>query len=413
MTTWFDTARFGMFIHWGHSSQQGIELSWPMVGGNAALPEANMSVEAYQSSAATFNPTNWDPTALARTAKSLGMQYAVLTSKHHDGYAMFHTKTSDFGVQHSAYGRDIVREYVDAFRAEGLRVGLYFSLIDWHHPDYPAFKDEDKPYRFGRTKPPTDEQWARFTDAMFEQVRELLTNYGTIDVIWFDGGWERKPDQWRAKELEALIRELQPHILINDRMPTVGDFETPEQFVPAQAPARTWETCMTLNESWGYNPNDSHWKSPRQVIHTLCEVAGKGGNLLLNVSPMGDGAMMPEQRAILGAMQRWLSANQQSIVGTEPGLEPWQFYGPSTKRDDTTYLHLLMRPYETVTVRGVPIKHVKKVSVLATGEELTFTTRCAILDQWFNPDPLGEITITVPEDSLDSFATVLAVEWGN
>lgn len=410
MTTWFDTARFGMFIHWGHSSQQGIELSWPMVGGNAALPEADMTVAAYQSSAATFNPTNWDPVSLARTAKSLGMQYAVFTTKHHDGYAMFDTKTSDFGVMHSPYGRDIVREFVDAFRAEGLRIGLYFSLIDWHHPDYPAFKDEDKPYRFGRSRPPSDEQWARFIDVMFEQVRELLTNYGQIDVLWFDGGWERKPEQWKAKELEALARELQPSILLNDRLPTVGDFETPEQFVPAQAPAETWETCMTLNESWAYNPNDTAWKSPRKLVHTLCEVAGRGGNLLLNVGPMGDGSLMPEQRSILGAMQRWLAANQQSIVGTEPGLEPWQFYGPSTKRGSTTYLHLLMRPYETVTVRGVPIKKVKSVRVVSSGRDLDFTTRCAILDQWFNPNPLGEVTIEVPEDVLDSFATVLALE---
>ncbi len=410
MTTWFDTARFGMFIHWGHSSQQGVELSWPMVGGNAALPAGDMTVAEYQSSAATFNPANWDPVALARTAKGLGMQYGVFTSKHHDGYAMFQTKTSTFGVEHSPYGRDIVREYVDAFRAEGLRIGLYFSLIDWAHPDYPPFTDEDRPYRFGRSKPPEPEPWSRFVDVMFEQVRELLTNYGTIDVIWFDGGWERTPEQWRAKELEALIRELQPGILINDRLPTVGDFETPEQFVPALAPDRTWETCMTLNESWGYNPRDEAWKSPRQVVHTLCEVASKGGNLLLNVSPMGDGSIMPEQRAILGAMQRWLSQNGASIVGTEPGLEPWQFYGPSTKRGETIYLHLLMRPYETVTVRGIPIKHVTHVRVLASGKELEFTTRCAILDQWFNPDPKGEVTITVPEELLDSFATVLAVE---
>jgi alpha-L-fucosidase len=304
-----------------------------------------------------------------------------------------------------------VREFVDAFRAEGLRIGLYFSLIDWHHSEYPAFKDEDKPYRFGRSEPPTPEQWERFLADMFEQVRELLTNYGTIDVTWFDGGWERTPDQWKAKELESLIRELQPHILINDRMPTVGDFETPEQFVPAQPPARTWETCMTLNESWGYNPSDTAWKSPRQVVHTLCEVTSRGGNLLLNVSPMGDGSIMPEQRAILGAMQRWLAANGESIVGTQPGLEPWQFYGPSTKSEGTTYLHLLMRPYESVTVRGVPIKHAKRVRVLATGQELAFSTRCAILDQWFNKDPLGELTIQVPDDVVDSLATVLAVDW--
>lgn len=410
MSTWFDTARFGMFIHWGHSSQQGVELSWPMVGGNAALPGGDLTVAEYQASATTFNPTHWDPAGLARMAKSLGMQYAVFTTKHHDGYAMFHTKTSDFGVEHSPYGRDIVREFVEAFRAEGLRIGLYFSLIDWHHPDYPAFTDADRPYRFGRSKPPTPEQWERFTAVMFEQVRELLTNYGPIDVFWFDGGWERTPEQWRARELEALIRELQPGILINDRLPGVGDFETPEQFVPAQAPARTWETCMTLNESWGYNPDDGAWKSPRQVVHTLCEVAGKGGNLLLNVSPMGDGAIMPEQRAILGAMQRWLSQNGESITGTEAGLEPWQFYGPSTRRGGTTYLHLLMRPYETVTVRGVPIRHVKRVRVLASGRELEFSTRCAIIDQFFNPDPKGELTIQVPEEVVDPLATVLAVE---
>lgn len=410
MTTWFDTARFGMFIHWGHSSQQGVELSWPMVGGNAALPAGDLTVARYQASAATFNPANWDPSGLARMAKSLGMQYAVFTTKHHDGYAMFHTKTSDFGVQHSPYGRDIVREFVEAFRAEGLRIGLYFSLIDWHHPDYPAFTDADRPYRFGRSKPPTPEQWERFTTVMFEQVRELLTNYGPIDIFWFDGGWERTPDQWRAKELEALIRGLQPGILINDRLPTVGDFETPEQFVPAQPPARTWETCMTLNESWAYNPRDQAWKSPRQVVHTLCEVAGRGGNLLLNVSPMGDGAIMPEQRAILGAMQRWLSQHLESIVGTGPGLEPWQFYGPSTRRDGTIYLHLLMRPYETVSVRGIPIRHVKRVRALGAGKELEFTTRCAILDQFFNPDPVGELTVRVPEDAIDPLATVLAVE---
>jgi alpha-L-fucosidase len=408
--TWFDTARFGMFIHWGHSSQQGVELSWPMVGSNAALPHADMTVADYQRTADSFNPVNWDPVALARTAKSLGMQYAVFTTKHHDGYAMFDTKTSDFGVMHATYGKDIVRSYIEAFRAEGLRIGLYFSLIDWAHPDYPAFQDEDKPYRFGRQRPPSAEQWERFLGVMFEQLRELLTNYGTIDVLWFDGGWERRTEQWKPAEIEALARRLQPGILINDRLPSVGDFETPEQFVPAQPPERAWETCMTLNESWGYNPRDDRWKSPRQVIHTLCEVAGRGGNLLLNVSPMGDGGIMPEQRAILGAMQRWLSTNIETIVGTEPGLEPWQFYGPSTRRGETTYLHLLMRPYETVTVRGLPIKRVKSVRVHSSGQELEFSTRCAILDEWTKPDPLGEVRIAVPEEVIDPYATVLALD---
>jgi len=412
MSTWFDTARFGMFIHWGHSSQQGVELSWPMAGRTPALPASGeMPVADYQSSAATFDPTAWDPAALARMARGLGMQYAVFTAKHHDGYAMFHTKTSDFGVEHSPCGRDLVREYVDAFRAEGLRIGIYFSLIDWHHPDYPALTDGDRPYRFGQSNPPTAEQWDRFIPVMFEQVRELLTSYGTIDIIWFDGGWERTPEQWHVRELEALIRQLQPAILINDRLPTAGDFETPEQFVPPRPPERTWETCLTLNESWGYHPADDAWKSPRQLIHTLCEVAGRGGNLLLNISPMGDGAIPPEQRAILGAMQRWLSQNGPAIVGTSPGLEPWQFYGPSTRNGATTYLHLLMRPYESVTVRGIPIKRVAAVRVLATGRELPFTTHCAIIDRLFNPDPSGELVIELPEDATDPLATVLAIDF--
>jgi len=339
------------------------------------------------------------------------MQYAVFTAKHHDGYAMFHTKTSEFGVAHSPVGADLVREYVEAFRAEGLRIGLYFSLCDWHHPGYPALTDEDRPYRFGRGRQPTPEGWAQFLADMFEQVRELLTNYGPIDLFWFDGGWERTPEQWRAKELEALIRRLQPGILLNDRLPGAGDFATPEQFVPPQPPAGPWETCMTLNESWGYVPSDTRWKTPRQVVHTLCEVAGRGGNLLLNVSPRGDGTLSPEQTAILEEVAGWMARHGEAITGSEPGLEPWQFYGPATKRGNVTYLHLLMRPYDRVTVRGVPIDHVRRAWNVATGRELATTGRCAIVDRLLGRDPLGELTIEVPGEELDPLATVLAVEW--
>jgi alpha-L-fucosidase len=338
------------------------------------------------------------------------MQYAVLTAKHHDGYAMFDSKVSDFSIMHSPYGKDIVREYVEAMRAEELRVGLYFSLIDWHHPDYPPFEQADQPYRWGQWPKPDPERWPRFIEFMFAQVRELLTNYGRIDVIWFDGGWERSMEEWRSKELEAMIRSLQPEILINDRMPGCGDYATPEQFVPPKPPDGPWETCMTMNESWGYNPSDSKYKSARQLIHTLCEVAGRGGNLLLNVSPMGDGRLPPEQVERLEAIASWIERHGESIVGTEPGLEPWQYYGSSTQRDNTTYLHLLMRPYESVTVRGVRVKRVERVRVLGSGKELEFSWRCSIPDRLLNPDPLGELTIEVSEGALDAQATVLAVE---
>jgi len=414
MATWFDTARFGMFVHWGHSSQQGIELSWPLVGGHSALPNSgNVSVAQYHASAATFDPRLYDPADWARRAKRLGMQYAVFTTKHHDGYAMFDTQASDFSVMHSPYGRDIFRMFCDAMRAEGLRIGVYFSLLDWHHPDYPAFEEADKPYGPGTWRRPSDEQWARFTEFMFAQVRELLTNYGRIDVMWFDGGWERSAMRWRSPELEAMIRELQPGIVINDRLPGCGDFVTPEQFVPPQPLDRPWETCMTINESWGYNPADREFKSARRLIHTLCETAGKGGNLLLNVSPMGDGRLMPELVERLDVVEGWMARNGESILGTAPGLEPWQFYGPSTRRGNVTYLHLLMRPYEDVTVRGVQINRVRSIRALSTGEALRFERRCAILDRLLNRDPAGELTIAVPEGAVDPEATVIAIDFAD
>ena len=410
--SWFDTARFGMFVHWGHSSQQGIELSWPMAGGVFSLPFGQgRSVDDYQSTAATFDPQEWDAAALAKRARALGMQYAVLTTKHHDGYAMFDTETSGFGVMHAPYGRDIVRSFVDAMRAEGIRVGLYFSLIDWHHPDYPALTEADKPYAWGHWRRSSSEAWQRFTNDLFAQIRELLTNYGRIDVLWFDGHWERTAEEWRADELIAMIRQLQPEILINDRIPGAGDFETPEQFVPAQPPVHRWETCLTINESWGWNPSDTNWKSPRQLVHTLCEVAGKGGNLLLNVSPMGDGRLPAEITSRLDGVRAWMDNNGESIVGTVPGLEPWQFYGPSTRRGNRVYLHLLMRPYESVTVRGIPVKHVKRVAIPGREGELKFTKRTALIDQMLNPDPLGELTIRIPENAIDELATVIAIDF--
>ncbi|HTO71147.1 MAG TPA: alpha-L-fucosidase [Myxococcota bacterium] len=410
--TWFDGARFGMFVHWGHSSQQGVELSWPLVGGVAALPgSADVPAEAYHATAKSFAPKPGAPRDwLARAARS-GMRYAVLTAKHHDGFALWPTRApGGFSVRDSAYRGDLVREFVDAARAEGLRVGLYFSLCDWHHPDYPPFRDEHRPYRFGRVPQPSPEQWARFLEFQFAQLRELLTGYGRIDLLWFDGGWERTPEQWRAQELAALARELQPEILLNDRLPGEGDFDTPEQFIPPKPPARRWETCMTMNESWGWAPGDAHYKSERALVHGLCEVASRGGNLLLNVSPRADGSLPGEQTARLDALARWMAVHAAAIHDTQPGLEPWQFYGPTTRRGDRVYLHLLSRPYETVTVRGVPIRRVRGARALAGGRTLEFEKRCSVLDRMFNADPLGEIAIRVPEEVIDPVATVLELE---
>jgi alpha-L-fucosidase len=404
-----------MFVCWGHCSQRGLELSWPLVGWDM-LPY-NILVDEYHSTAATFDPVHFDPRDWARRAKRSGMQYAVFTAKHHDGFAMFHTRTTDYSIEHTPFRRDIVQEYVEAFRAEGLRVGLYFSLIDWHHPDYPAFTEDDKPYKWGVWQRPEPEQWERFIGAMFAQVRELLTNYGRIDLLWFDGGWERTPEDWKSRELERMIRELQPAIVINDRLPGCVGYATPEQSVPARPLPGTWETCLTMNESWGYSPRDRSYKSARFLINTLQEAASKGGNLLLNVSPMADGAIPAEQIERLDAISDWIARNGESISGALPGFESWQFYGPSTRRaavvdaSERIYLHLTTRPYETVTVREVKVKRVKAVRALGSGDELRFWPRIAAGEMFLNPDPTGTLVIETPESAIDPIATVIAIDF--
>lgn len=408
--TWFDDAGFGMFIHWDHASQQGWEISWPMVGGMFSLPHGQSVTPAeYHALAATFDPQSWDPVDLARRARAAGMRYVVFTTRHHSGFSMWDTALSDHKITNSPYAADIVRSLVDAFRAEGLRIGFYYSLSDWHHPDYPPFTEADLPYRFDALPQPTDEQADRFRAYLMGQLRELLTDYGRIDVLWFDGQWERRASWWRPEQISALAHELQPGILINDRLPGQGDFTTPEQFVPATAPEGRWESCETMNGSWGWNPDDPDLKSSRALVGALCETVGRGGNLLLNVSPRGDGSLPPEQLDRLDAFASWMAAHGDAVHDVEAGLEAWQFYGPSTRAGRLVHLFLLLRPQESVTVRGVPVRRVAGVSVMGTGTELAFRTRAGILEQLMG-DPDGEVVIEVPEDVLDPMVTVLTLE---
>jgi alpha-L-fucosidase len=412
---WFAGARFGMFVHWGHSSQQGVELSWPMTGGVDALPSsmAALSVADYEASAATFDPAPGAAKEWAELARGAGMRYAVFTARHHDGYSMWPTAHSDYSVATSPCGRDLVGEFVEAFRDAGLRVGLYYSLPDWHHPDYPALTDDDRPYSFGMGRRPSAEARDRYIAYVFGQIEELLTGYGTIDELWFDGAWERSAEEWRSAELNARIRELQPSIVVNDRLPGVGDFDTPEQFLPGEPPAKAWEMCLTMNDSWGYVPADTSYKSARSLVHTLCEVAARGGNLLLNVSPRGDGSLPPEQVERLETIAQWMQRYGRSVADTVPGLAPWQWYGPSTRAGDTVFLHLLSKPYETVTVRGIQVKRVRAVRDLASGATLTSRPRVSVIDQILrNADPVGELTITVPQSTVDDLASVIELDLG-
>jgi alpha-L-fucosidase len=411
MSDWFQEARFGLFVHWSHCSQLGCDLSWPLVGGVSigGMSSTAIPIDTYHAGADTFCPEPLAARRWAALAAAAGARYAVLTTKHHDGFALWPSALSDWTIARTPYRGDLVGEFVDACRAEGLRVGLYHSLSDWHHPDYPAFTEADKPYAAIGYRRPGPEAWERYLAVLHGQVRELLTGYGDVDVLWFDGQWERTADEWRAADLRAMIRELQPSCLVNDRLPVAADFETPEQFLPPVPPGGRWEMCLTMGGSWGYRPDDAY-KSPATLVRTLCEVAGKGGNLLLNVGPGPDGALPTPQVERLDAVAGWMERHAEAIHGTEPGLEPWQWYGPSTRRDDRAYLMSLARPHESVTIRGVPVRRIARVLHLASGEELPYTTRMSVLDELMNADPVGEVTVAVRPDQVDHLATVLALD---
>ena len=412
--SWFAGAGLGLFVHWDHASQQGIEVSWPLVGRSIVHPgdtPDDVSVAKYHSTAATFNPRRWNAAEVARLAKSCGARYVVFTTRHHSGYSMFHTKVSDFSIQHSPYGVDITRQFIEAVRAEGLRVGLYYSLSDWHHPDYPAFQEGSKPYLYERYPRPSPEKWARYLDYMRIQLTELLTNYGPIDLVWFDGHWERTAEEWRAAELRRLVASLQPEAIVNDRLPGNGDYDTPEQFLPITPPSRTWELCLTMNDSWDWRPSDTNYKSPRDLARWLADAVSRGGNLLLNVSPQGDGSLPDVQVSQLRDLGEWIATHGEAVVGARPAPPSVDFYGPATVNNNRLYLHLVAQPVENVVVRGIPVRRVRRVSLLGAGAPLRYRLPLAAYDDHLPGfDVLAELIIDAPASS-GALMEVIAIDF--
>jgi alpha-L-fucosidase len=402
--SWFTDARFGLFIHWGPYAVKGFEASWPLVWGQISYHE-------YESLADGFEAKRYDPVEWAKIAKMAGMRYAVLTAKHHDGFALWDTQYSDYSAVHRGPKRDLIRPYVEAFRDAGLRVGLYFSLCDWHHPDYPIEIADPRPARSRPAKalPPgapqsirsSPERWERYINFMFGQIRELCTLYGKIDLLWFDGDWEHTPQEWRIHELIEMIRELQPGIIINNRLAdrSLGDYETPEQFVQPIPPSRAWETCMTINETWAYNPSDQAYKTCKELISTLCEVVSKGGNFLLNVGPTADGEIPEPFIARLRTIGEWLQRHGEAIYGTRPGLPPGScYYGPSTFKGKTLYLFTFGHPGDGIIILRNVTRKVTGVHVLFPPSPLEFTQR------------RDTLRIFLPFSLLDPYVTVLKID---
>ena len=382
---WWTDARFGMFIHWG---LYALPARHEWVKNNE-----KMTNEQYQKYFEEYNPDLYNPKEWARMAKEAGMKYVVLTAKHHEGFCNFDSKYTDYKGTNTKFGRDVVKEYVEALRAEGLRVGFYYSLIDWHHPDYtidrvhPQRQESDSAY----TRLNQGKDMAKYREYLKNQVRELLTNYGQIDVIWFDFSFPGKNgkgrDDWGSEDLLKMVRQLQPNIIIDDRLDLKDkdygwDFESPEQYKVEKWPEHNgqkvyWETCQTFSGSWGYYRDETSWKSPAQLLELLIESVSKGGNLLLNVGPTARGLFDYRAQDRLKAMGEWMKYNNRSIYGCTEA--PAGFVAPDNTlltynaKTNRLYIHLLSYPMGNLKMKNIADK-IKYVQFLHDASEIKYRT---------------------------------------
>lgn len=385
-TKWFLNDRFGMFIHWG--------LYAIPARGEWVRSVEKISVNDYQKFFEEFDPTNYDPKLWAKAAKAAGMKYVVLTAKHHDGFCLFDSKLTDYKSTNTKCGRDLVREFLEAFRAEGLKVGLYYSLLDWHHEDYPAFGDRIHPMRENEAYKDKKHDLSKYIDYLHGQVRELLTDYGHIDIMWYDFSYDNMAGEtWKATKLVEMVRELQPHIVLDNRLdasgehggtiksknPLIysGDFASPEQIIPPSGivdesgNSIPWEACITLNNNWGYHSLDKLYKSPRLVIRKLVECVSKNGNMLLNVGPNAKGEIPQESLNILIEIGKWMKENGQSIYGCEASDYPKPEWGRFTqnRKSGKLYVHLFEENIGPISLQGFADK-VKQIRLLRDGSEI-------------------------------------------
>jgi alpha-L-fucosidase len=376
-TEWFREARFGMFIHWGVYAIPAR--------GEWVRNKEKLSVEDYQPFVDTFNPVDYNPREWAKAAKNAGMKYAVMTAKHHDGFCLFDSKFTDYKSTNTPAGRDLIREYAEAFRAEGLKVGFYYSLLDWHHPDYPHYGDGIHPESDNEAWKGKQHNLDNYISYMHNQVRELVTNYGKIDIMWFDFSYGKMSgDTWKATELVKMVRQLQPGIIIDNRLggnmeaelpePYAGDFEGPEQVIPHEGifdekgRPIPWEACITLNNDWGYSTNDDY-KSAAEVVHALVNVVSKGGNLLLNVGPDARGNIPDKSLDILSEVGKWIILNGESIYGCGPAPFPQPEWGRFTMKNDVLYAHILGSNIGQYYMKDMKGK-IKNARLVADGREV-------------------------------------------
>lgn len=394
-TAWYRNARFGMFIHWGL-------YSIPARGEWIRSTE-KITKEDYMSYFNEFDPKDYDPQKWAITAKVSGMKYMILTAKHHDGFCLFDSKFTDFKSTNTRCKRDLVAEYVQAARAEGLKVGLYYSLLDWYHEDYPHFGDKIHPMRDNLAYENIGRDFERYLKYMHAQIQELCSNYGKIDILWFDFSYDNmRNETWGSTSLMNMVRSLQPDIIINNRLensgeglgslaecnPTAyhGDFVSPEQIIPPngivdkEGSPLLWEANFTMNNNWGFHGTDTFFKPSSMLIKKLVECVSKGGNMLLNVGPDSRGNIPPQSMKILTEIGAWMKKNQNSIYQCTTSGLPKPDYGRITRNGNKLFYHLFENTIGPVPLIGVKKEQVKQIRTLSTGYEIP------ISDSWVHND---------------------------
>ena len=376
---WWQEARFGMFVHWGLYAQLGRH-EWVM--NRERIP-----VKEYEKLSDKWHPKERPAREWARLAKQAGMKYMVMTTKHHEGFCLWDTQQTDYNAVLCGPGRDLVREYVEACREFDLGIGFYYSLMDWHHPDGASCAKDEAARR-------------RFLDFTQGCVRELCSNYGKLDILWYDVSWPlRSPELWESVKMSSMVRELQPHILINNRAQLDEDFGTPEEHVTAAKEGRAWEACMTFNGSWGYMPSSPDWRSVREVVEMLHTAASGQGNVLLNIGPKPDGSVPEEAVERLTSVGEWVAQNGEALYGSAERVGSrmeWMPTGRWTLKDNVAYYWCTRWPGSELVIGGLQAK-VEAASLLATGEPIDFeqTESRLVLKGLLpsNPDEIAGVSV--------------------
>jgi len=401
---WWRDAKFGMFIHWGLYSIPAGEWNGKNISGIGSYIQKNGKIPEgeYAKFQARFNPTEYAAKKWASLAKRAGAKYIVITSKHHEGFCLFDSKLTDYDVMDTPHGRDLLKPLADACRQEGLQICWYHSILDWHHHEAQG------------------QDFTSYRKFMRGQLRELLSNYGRIGVLWFDGEWIPQWTEEYGRNLEAFLREIQPGLIVNDRIGRgrqitraqkrknvddtrefAGDFGTPEQEIPATGmPGFNWETCMTMNDTWGFKKHDLNWKSTADLIRKLVDTVSKGGNFLLNVGPTSDGIIPPESVQRLEEIGRWMDVNGDSIYGTTASPFKKLAWGRATQKPGKLYLHVFDWPTDgKLTVPGLTNK-VSKAYLLADKSQPPLTVE----------QKADNVIVVVPKKPLDKIDTVVVLE---